>query len=428
MSCYLVFFGKSSEFTSFAFDAGSYLPDFERNVFKDFDQLESRFLINDQIGNSIVLSKSNFNYINKSYSMLKMYGCAMANNANRITGSSYGVAIISDLDILVSDYNTNLLLKTITKFNEIAIVNNRFSKTNFLEYAQKLWKVFVAQDYFSKIERSSEPYVSLNSNSIPILCDEFIGLEKIAKDQIRNSSKLYFTSDLGHIQRSISNLGSNISIFQVSNGKLIEYREEVVEEIVKPEIKSENDIVSDQSSEESIVIETNDNHKIELENKIQEINTLELALLNERELVSSLRSRRFLIVFLSLALLLSLIAGFFVFQNKVSKLENQVFNLNSIKKVKKSSSNLNDQIIVPSGIKLDAKSIANPQILSLAEFNSKVIKDLELIKLTDSTNKLISKKNIYCIKVRNQNSFYFIIEGNKMIRMLSEKEIENFKL
>lgn len=428
MSCYLVFFGKSSEFTSFAFDAGSYLPDFERNVFKDFDQLESRFLINDQIGNAIVLSKSNFNYINKSYSMLKMYGCTMAYNANRISGSSYGVAIISDNDISVSNFNTNLLLKTIYKFKEFAIKNNRFSNTNFFEHAEKLWKVFVAQDYFSQIERSVEPYVSSNSNPIPILCDEFVGIEKIAKDQIRNSSKLYFSSDLGHIQRSISNFGSNIPIFQVSNGKLIEYREEVVEEIVLPESKSENDKVSAQSSEESILIETNDNYKIELENKVQELNTLELALLNERELASSLRSGRFLIIIVSLLLLLSLIAGFFVFQSKVSNLEYQIFNLNKIIKEKKSSDKLVDQIIVPLGNKLDAKSIVNLKKLSFAEFNSKVIKDLDLIKLTDSTNKLISKKNIYCTKVNNQKSFYCIIEGNEIIRKLSENEIKNFKL
>ena len=92
MENYLIFFGKSSDFTTYAFNEDGYIPNFEKNVFKDFDLLETRFLINDQLDNEITIAKYNFEYLSKHYSLLKTYGCAMAKNADRVAGCSYGVA------------------------------------------------------------------------------------------------------------------------------------------------------------------------------------------------------------------------------------------------------------------------------------------------------------------------------------------------
>lgn len=426
MSFYLIFFGKSSEFTSFAFDSNQFLPDFERNVFKDFDQLESRFLVNDQLANALVLSKYNFSYMKKGFSMLKMYGCAMANNANRISGSSYGVAIISDHDILVTDYNTDLLLKTTLKFKQLAIENNRFSKTNFFEFAQMLWGVFVKEDFFSQIQTHGDPYVSSNSTPIPILSNDFLGLDKIVKEKIRISSKIYFSSDLGHIQRSISNYGSRIPIFEISNGKLIEYREEVIQEIVQPEIKSENDIVSEQSSEESVVIETNANHEIELENRTQELKALESALLNERELVISMRNGRFLTIIISLGLLLSLIASFFFFQKKISELEtnNNILKSKVNKIEKKNNVEENYKVIVPTSYEFNIESINKVKLIEVSNLNLKIIKDLNMKVFTDTLGKVIP--NIYLLK-SNNNIHYYRVDKNKFIKEITANEIKNLK-
>ncbi len=163
MTNYLLFFGKSSEFTTYAFNEEGLVPDFDRKVFKDFDLLETRFLVNDQLDNKIALAKYNFDYVGRKFSMLKIYGCAMAANADRISGSSYGIAFISENDISLSKENINLLNTVRLKFNELAIENNRFIETSFLHCVEEIWSVFVNANYFQKIEINGEPFVSSNS-------------------------------------------------------------------------------------------------------------------------------------------------------------------------------------------------------------------------------------------------------------------------
>lgn len=225
MENYLIFFGKSSDFTTYAFNENGYIPNFEKNVFKDFDLLETRFLINDQLDNEITIAKYNFEYLCNSYSLLKSYGCAMAKNADRVGGSSYGVAFVSRNDIKLTKENIDLLNSVRSKFKELVIENNRFTETDFLEFVEPIWQVFKKAKYFNKIEVNNIPYVSDNSRPIPFFIENFIELEEITKKLFEKSSRLYFTTDLEHIKRSIKYYGGGISIYTILNGQAINYTE-----------------------------------------------------------------------------------------------------------------------------------------------------------------------------------------------------------
>jgi hypothetical protein len=225
MKNYLLFFGKSSDFTTYAFNESGLVKDFNKNIFKDFDLLETRFLVNDQLDNKIALAKYNFEYNGLKYSMLKIYGCAMAMNSDRISGSSYGVAFISELEISLSKENINLLNSVRLKFKELVIENNRFVETSFLHFVEQIWSVFNESNYFRKIQAIGTPIVSANSTPRSFHIENFDDLEIVGSDQIKFSSKIYFTTDLEHLQRSIKYVGGNVPLFTISKGKVTKFKD-----------------------------------------------------------------------------------------------------------------------------------------------------------------------------------------------------------
>lgn len=304
MKNYLIFFGKSSAFTSYAFDENGLVSDFDKNVFKDFDLLESRFLVNDQIDNKIALSKYNFNYNGNKFSMLKIYGCAMAMNADRISGSSYGVAFISESEILLSKGNIYLLNSVRSKFKELVIENNRFVETTFLHFVEQIWSVFQNANYFQKIVAKGAPFVSSNSTPQPFFIENFDDLEKIGTTQIKISSKLYFTSDLEHLKRSIKYLGSQIPILTISNGKTIEY-------------KDAEKTIEDESLIHNALKQNDSMHELQLNNLIREKSDLEYKLnqTNKYRLAFWINLLIFLGIF---------IYYFFHFSNLISNLEARI--------------------------------------------------------------------------------------------------------
>ena len=109
MKTYLFFFGKSQDFTFEVFDEFGKVNDFNK-IIKDFDLLESEYFNIDDINNNTILAK--YNFVSNSgvkYSMLKLYSLAQAVNGNRIEGSIFGVALLSESDLLFSEANLSLL-------------------------------------------------------------------------------------------------------------------------------------------------------------------------------------------------------------------------------------------------------------------------------------------------------------------------------
>jgi len=117
MNTYFLFFGKSQDFTFYAFDKNGLVPDFNA-IIKHFDQLESLVFSVDEPDNKDIIAKYVFKTSKgKAYSLLKQYSCAQAFAGDRLSGSTYGVAILSDGDVQITDYNLRLLksAKVITR-------------------------------------------------------------------------------------------------------------------------------------------------------------------------------------------------------------------------------------------------------------------------------------------------------------------------
>ena len=99
MSTYLIFFGKSQDFTTCYYDRDNPIHDFN-SVIKDFDLLESKIFTVDDLKNKEILSRYFFTAQGKNYCLLKLYSFAQAYSGNRIAGSIYGVGLLSDKAII----------------------------------------------------------------------------------------------------------------------------------------------------------------------------------------------------------------------------------------------------------------------------------------------------------------------------------------
>lgn len=128
MANYLFFFGKSQDFTAYAFDQNDYIADFN-SVIKNFDLLESQYFNIDEINNGEIIAKYIFNDANgKRYSLIKLYEFAQALDGNRIAGSSFGVALLSDVNLVIGPENYNILRAAKDNFSKLCIQNSKFTK------------------------------------------------------------------------------------------------------------------------------------------------------------------------------------------------------------------------------------------------------------------------------------------------------------
>lgn len=423
MTNYLLFFGKSSEFTTYAFNEEGFVPDFDRKVFKDFDLLETRFLVNDQLDNKIALAKYNFDYVGSKFSMLKIYGCAMAANADRISGSSYGVAFISEQDIYLSKENVNLLNSVRLKFKELVIENNRFIETSFIHYVEQIWSVFVKANYFQKIETKGIPFVSPSSSPLPFFVKNFDELYKIGQEQIKLSSKLYFTTDLGHIQRSIRYSGGEIPIYTMSNGKAIEHGEEEDEVDVanvsnqipekKEEVISKNEPVI--QSETSIERQLNElrKQKLELEDRLN------------KALMHNAGISRYRIAFWVLLLVFSglFLLFFFHFSTLISGLQSKNKIPQENISITPATFNSGDVLILKNWSKeLSLESVTeSDSLIKIEDYNNSIVK--KTFPFTDKDGNEIKDKFV----LNKRDSIpAFIVGKNGIIRRINFQEKKLF--
>lgn len=415
MENYLIFFGKSSDFTTYAFNEDGYIPKFEKNVFKDFDLLETRFLINDQLDNEITIAKYNFEYLSKRYSLLKTYGCAMAKNADRVAGCSYGVAFISQFDINLSEENIDLLNSVRSKFKELVIENNRFTETDFLAFVEPIWKVFNNANYFSKIEVKDVPYVSANSSPLPLFIKNYIGLEEITRSLLEMSSRLYLSSDLEHIKRSIKYYGGGISIYTISNGNIINYTE------LEEKQAREKSNLEDLEKEKGKNYSKKESELLTLVNSLKlEKSTLEISIRRLNKTNSLTKKLLYLSYFVSL--LFAGLACFLYIQHKLSfKGLKPALNKNGLTQAVSNNTNL---YVLKSWT---------------GEFNLNLVGTSENFLSLDEYNKLILKKiKPFIDKEGNTHSDKYVLKsGNKIpdfikgkygiIRRMSKEQKNNFK-
>ncbi len=243
MKTYLIFFGKSQDFKSVYFDAESKIVNFDL-VIKDFDLLESNVFTVDDINNDEILSKYYFKYQNKEHSLLKLYSFAQAANGSRISGSIFGVGLLSKENISLCKSNLKLLKVAKDNFEKLSISKKKFNKSNFDVDVHKIWKAIVnnnGQNLLENIRYDNYPK-EIKPKSIGIKLDFYESIESIDKHEIL-FNKVYFSSDIEHLNRTQLKWDkSKFPLFIVDNGSLKEYKEKVIE---LPKIKTTENTNSD---------------------------------------------------------------------------------------------------------------------------------------------------------------------------------------
>lgn len=213
MNTYFLFFGKSQDFTFHAFDKNGLVPDFNV-IIKHFDQLESLVFSVDEPDNKDTIAKYVFKTSKgKAYSLLKQYSCAQAFAGDRLSGSTYGVAILSDGDVQLTDYNLRLLKSAKERFATLSLSGLKFNKSDFLEDVKKIWKGISEYtqnnelSYFEKINVSPDiPSLQRNDISafyVPDLIEGSIEIGCMSTE----SNKIYITEDFNHLKRAYQKWG-----------------------------------------------------------------------------------------------------------------------------------------------------------------------------------------------------------------------------
>jgi hypothetical protein len=239
MNTYLIFFGKSQDFTFYVFDENGIVMDFSTNIIKDFDLLESRMFTIDGIDNKPILAKYCFkSTFNKIYSLLKLYSFAQAVDGARIAGSIYGVAILSEFNVLITENNLHLLNNVKSRFSDLCLDRLKFVKSNFIEEASSIWIEFQKINLFQKIDlKNLQVYVN-NNNSKAFFVNNLLSDPVKFENEIRNSNRLYFSEDIQHLKRFEDKWGDKFPIYYKNGEKYIE------EKTINHDLKKNNDSIS----------------------------------------------------------------------------------------------------------------------------------------------------------------------------------------
>lgn len=224
MKTYIIFFGKSQDFNIHIFDENGYVRNID-HVKSDFDLLESRYFTIDDFRNKEILSKYYFKgKLNKSYSLLKLYSFGQANSGSRIEGSIYGVAILSELDVIISEINNKILSELKRKFAESSLVGSKFIITNFKNEVSYIWQIFKDKNYFQKISLTN--ITSNYQDTYPrgyYVNNLYQDSIEIGRETI-NCTNVYFSEDLEHLKRTYTKWSPMFVVYYQVNNKYIPYQ------------------------------------------------------------------------------------------------------------------------------------------------------------------------------------------------------------
>lgn len=245
MKTYLFFFGKSQDFTFEVFDEFGKVNDFNK-IIKDFDLLESEHFNIDDIDNNSILAKYNFiSNAGTKYSMLKLYSLAQAVSGNRIEGSIFGVALLSERDLLFSETNLSLLKQAKDGFAKLSLTGLKFNKSNFSADANSIWNAIVnseAGNYFKLLNYGQ--HIQISNNRIPraYFVNSILDTSYNFDNQMGLTQRLYVSNDIDHLKRMQLKWGNSFPVFiKSSNGW----------EINKPKSSIDNRIIPVTNSPDS---------------------------------------------------------------------------------------------------------------------------------------------------------------------------------
>lgn len=200
---YLLFFGKSQSFTWEVFDEQGPATQFN-TLFPGLEALESKMMTIDRRENPPVWARYRIkDHQGKSYSLLKVYAFAQAFDGSRIAGSTYGVALISDQEILWHAVNMDILEAARENFSKLVLQQQKFKKTNFSKEAQAIWEGMIHFQEGNLLKKVvTHPIRRVPSKSL--MAVSFSDLKSKASDiQLIAESfeRIYATTDLDHLLR-----------------------------------------------------------------------------------------------------------------------------------------------------------------------------------------------------------------------------------
>ena len=229
MSAYIVFFGKSQDFTAFYYDRDGQIHDFN-TVIKDFELLESKVFTVDDQKNKEFLSRYFFNSQGRNFCLLKLYSFAQAFNGNRIAGSIYGVGLISDQAISLSKENLDLLRAAKDNFAKLSIEGLKFKKSNFQDDTSRIWKAIVTNEKGNLLDKINVSNLKTHDSASPVafyVKDLFQDAIKL-NDRIAKQDTVYFSEDLEHLKRTQEKWGKNaFPFYWEQNNQFVIYEKPV---------------------------------------------------------------------------------------------------------------------------------------------------------------------------------------------------------
>lgn len=240
METYLLFFGKSQDFTFKAYTEAGLVEDFNQ-VIKNFSLLESDWLNVDEKDNEPMLARYYFSDSGKQYSLIKLYSFAQALNGDRVAGSIFGVALLSEKNLALSEFNIQFLNEAKEAFAKISLNGRKFNKSNFEPDSSKIWELVQNRGYFDQITFQKNAIKASNEQKPALFWVK--NLEKDSVDlatgeTLDSVSKVYFSEDLAHLKRTVEQHPS-LKFYHQKGNSYVAYEEEVVKP-KRPEGAPEN--------------------------------------------------------------------------------------------------------------------------------------------------------------------------------------------
>jgi hypothetical protein len=227
MGTYLVFFGKSQDFTSLYYDRNGQVADFN-SIIRDFSLLESKVFTVDDITNKEILSRYFFAAQGKEYCLIKLYSLAQAMNGARIAGSIYGVGLLSDRAIDFSKENLDLLRAAKDDFAKLSLDGLKFNKSNFKSDTDKIWENLTLGQNGNLIDKVSTFDLVVNGSQ----CQTVFFAKNLFEDAIKLNKRIlkkdtvYLSEDLDHLKRTQQKWGKDqFPIYHEENGEFVPYKE-----------------------------------------------------------------------------------------------------------------------------------------------------------------------------------------------------------
>lgn len=233
MATYLVFFGKSQDFNACYFDESQALDNFNA-VIRDFDKLESKvFNAYSEQKADTVLSSEYFVHSGQPFSLLKLFGFAQAKNGGRDKGTIYGVGLISNARLSLSQKNLELLRVAKDSFAKLSLENFKFNKTDFGEDAHKIWRAITHNkdgNLLSKVDLSAFVGVPQKAETKGIHVQSLISDSVALGGSLQNETHFYISESLDHLKLNHNHWvrfqqSSKLTLFQKSGNTIVPYSE-----------------------------------------------------------------------------------------------------------------------------------------------------------------------------------------------------------